>query len=88
MCCLVAVAALIGPRVAIVLWWLLDPARWGLTFAGSLVWPILGLLFLPWTTLVFVFLAPVGVGDLGLLWLALALIVDLTSYGGSYRSRT
>lgn len=87
MCCVVAVAALIGPRVAIILWFLFDPARWALAFAGSLVWPILGFLFLPWTTLVFVFLAPFGAGGLALLWLVLALIVDLSSYGGGYRSR-
>ncbi len=89
MCCIVAVAALIGPRVAIVLWWLLDPARWSLAFGGEWIVPLLGLLFLPWTTLVVAFLAPFGgVAGLGLLWVVLALIVDLGAYGGGYRSRS
>ncbi len=83
-----ALGALIGPRIAIVFWWLLDPARWAVAFHGAWVLGILGLAFLPWTTLVFVWLAPFGeIRGLGLLWLVLALVVDLSSYGGGYRSR-
>ncbi len=87
MCCLVLVAALIGPRVAILLWWLLDPARWGLAFNGVWVWPILGFLFLPWTTLVVALFAPFGIDSLALLFIVLAVIVDVGAYGGGYRSR-
>lgn len=85
-CCIVAIGALIGPRVAIVAWWLLDPARWALVFS-SVLWPILGLVLLPWTTLVYVWLAPGGIDTLGLILLGVAVIVDLSSYGGGYRSR-
>ena len=88
MCCIVALAAFIGPRVAIVIWLLLDPLRWAMAFGNTLLWPLLGFVFLPWTTLVFAWLAPFGrIGDLGLLWLVLALIADLSAYGGGYRSR-
>jgi Na+/melibiose symporter-like transporter len=88
-CCIVAVAALIGPRVAIVLWWLFDPARWALAFGGAWIVPVLGFFFLPWTTLVIAFLAPFGgIAGLGLLWVLLAVIVDLGAYGGGYRSRS
>lgn len=86
MCCIVAIGALIGPRVAIVAWWLLDPARWALAFSSALL-PILGFILLPWTTLVYVWLAPGGIDTLGLIFLVLAVIVDLGSYGGGYRSR-
>jgi len=85
-CCIVAIGALIGPRVAIVAWWLLDPARWALAFSSALL-PILGFILLPWTTLVYVWLAPGGIDTLGLIFLVLAVIVDLGSYGGGYRSR-
>ncbi len=88
MCCVVALGAIIGPRVAIVFWWLLDPLRWAVAFAGGFLWPVLGFLFLPWTTLVFVWLAPLGpLRGLAPLWLLLAVIVDLSSYGGGIRSR-
>jgi hypothetical protein len=85
-CCIVAIGALIGPRVAIVAWWLLDPARWALAF-GSALLPILGFILLPWTTLVYVWLAPGGIDTLGLIFLVLAVIVDVGAYGGGYRSR-
>ena len=87
MCCIVAIGALIGPRVAIVVWWLLDPARWALAFASGIVLPILGFLLLPWTTLVYVWIAPGGIDTLGLIFLVLAVIVDVGAYGGGYRSR-
>jgi len=86
MCCIVAIGALIGPRVAIVAWWLLDPARWSLAFSSALL-PILGFILLPWTTLVYVWVAPGGIDTLGLIFLVLAVIADLGSYGGGYRSR-
>ena len=85
-CCIVAIGALIGPRVAIVAWWLLDPARWALAFSSAL-WPILGFFLLPWTTLVYVWVAPGGIDTLGLIVLVLAVIVDIGAYGGGYRSR-
>jgi len=85
-CCIVAIGALIGPRVAIIAWWLLDPARWSLVFSSVLL-PVLGFLLLPWTTLVYVLLAPGGIDTLGLIFLIVAVIVDLGAYGGGYRSR-
>jgi len=85
-CCIVAIGALIGPRVAIVAWWLLDPARWALAFSSALL-PILGFILLPWTTVVYVWLAPGGIDTLGLIFLVLAVIVDVGAYGGGYRSR-
>jgi len=85
-CCIVAIGALIGPRVAIIAWWLLDPARWALAFSSALL-PILGFILLPWTTLVYVWVAPGGIDTLGLIFLVLAVIVDIGAYGGGYRSR-
>ncbi|MGD9894187.1 MAG: hypothetical protein AB7R89_18285 [Dehalococcoidia bacterium] len=82
MCCLIAVLALLGPRVGIVLWWLADQRRWDSAWDTFIV-PFIGFLFLPWTTLMFVAVAPFGnVAGWDWLWLALALLVDLSSYGG------
>lgn len=93
MCCILAIGALIGPRIAILVWWLLDPVRWGLAFsgvagvAGGWLVGALGSLFLPWTTLAFVLLAPAPMQGIGPILLVLALVADLSSYGGGYRSR-
>ena len=52
MCCLALTAGLIGPRIALVLWWIFDSNRFDLAFS-TWVWPFLGILFLPWTTLAY-----------------------------------
>ena len=48
MCCLVAALAFIGPRFVLVAVWIFGD-RVDLAFS-SWVWPLLGLFFLPWTT--------------------------------------
>ena len=86
MCCFLTTLVLIGPRAAIVLWWIAQPLRWQTTFT-SFMWPLLGLIFLPWVTLMYVLVAPGGVVGFDWLWLVLALMVDLGSYGGGAYSR-
>jgi hypothetical protein len=88
MCCLLTVFALLGPRGGIVLWWLIQPARWGATFDSFLV-PLLGFLFLPWTTLAYVAVAPGGVESGDYLLMGLAVAIDAFSWvGGAYGNRS
>jgi hypothetical protein len=88
MCCLATVLLLLGPRFGIVLWWLADPARWNLAFS-SFLWPLLGFLFLPWTTLTFVAVFAGGVTGFEWVWIGLAFLVDVFSYaGGGYTNRS
>jgi hypothetical protein len=81
MCCLFTSLVLFGPRLGILIWWLLDPVRWNLAFQ-SFLWPLLGFLFLPWTTIVYVSVGINGLSWFDWIWLAIALMVDLGSYGG------
>ena len=88
MCCMFATLAMLGPRAAILIWWLIDRMRFTLAFGNSIVL-LLGFLFLPWTTLVYALIwhpgAPQG---LDWVWIALALLVDVGTYsGGVYRGR-
>lgn len=89
MCCLITVLGLLGPRAGIVVWWLIEPARWSHAFHGFFLWPVLGLLFLPWTTLAWVLVAPHGIASgWGWLLLVVAFLVDLGSLsGGGYGNR-
>jgi hypothetical protein len=89
MCCAAAVLLLLGPRVFILFWWLVDFQRWENAF-DTWIWPLLGFLFLPWTTLMFVVVAPFGnVRDWDWVWLGFALLADLVSYsGGGYQGRS
>jgi hypothetical protein len=87
MCCLFTTLLLFGPRLGIIVWGLLQPARWDATFV-SFVWPLLGFVFLPWTTIMYVAVYPLGVTGLDWLWLGLALVVDIATWaGGAYRNR-
>jgi hypothetical protein len=85
--CLLAVLAAISPRLALVLVWiftnLVDRA-----FEGFLL-PLLGLIFLPLTTLVYVlaYRPAVGVTGWGWFFVILAVLFDLGSYGGGVFSR-
>jgi len=80
--CLLILLLIIGPRAVIVVWWLLAPLQWSATF-GTLLLPILGFLFLPWTTLMYMLVAPGGVVGVDLLWLGLGLLADISSHAGS-----
>jgi hypothetical protein len=87
MCCAITILLLIGPRAAALVWALLEPTRWQLTF-DTLVVPCLGILFLPWTVLGYVLLAPGGVGGLEWGLLIVAFLVDIGSLsGGAYKNR-
>ena len=87
MCCFFTTLLLLGPRLAILIWWLLSPARFAAAF-NTLIWPILGVIFLPWTTLMYIGLFPGGIIGFDWVWLCLALLADIGSYtGGAYGNR-
>lgn len=87
MCCLFTTLVLLGPRAVSVVWWLFDPARWNATF-DTLIWPVLGIVFLPFTTLMYVIVFPGGITDLDIVWLVLAFVLDVVSWsGGGYGNR-
>ena len=79
--CLFLSLLLFGPRVGILLWWLVEPVRWSATF-DTFFLPLLGFLFLPWTTLMYVLVSPLGVEGIDWLWMGLAVTADLASYAG------
>jgi CDP-diglyceride synthetase len=80
--CLFAILAALSPRLALVLVWiftnLVDRA-----FEGFLL-PLLGLIFLPFTTLLYVlaYQPVVGVTGWGWFFVFIGVLFDLGSYGG------
>ena len=86
--CLVALLALLSPRLALVVLWLfsnlLDRA-----YDGFLV-PLLGFFLLPWTTLIYAVMWDAGTNGVeGIEWLfvVLAFLIDLGSWGFGDRGR-
>ena len=87
MCCLLTTLSLLSPRLALLVWWLIRPERFSLAF-HTWVWPLLGGIFLPWTTLAYLLVFPGGVVGWDWLWMGLGLLFDLGSHGGGgYRHR-
>ena len=89
MCCAIALLGIIGPRALIIFWWLMDPARWALTFNGAEIASAFGFLFFPWTTLIYVLFWSVGgMEPIGWLFVALGFVADIGTYtGGGYGNR-
>jgi hypothetical protein len=54
--CLLAILAGLVPRVACLLYWIARPNEVELAFGGMLLWPLLGLVFLPFTILMYTIL--------------------------------
>jgi len=76
-----------GPRLALIIWWLFSTSRFNAAF-NAIIWPILGIIFAPWTTLMYVILYQGGITGLDWLWMGLAILADLGSYaGGGYGNR-
>lgn len=86
MCCFFVLLIGLGPRIAGVFWWLLEPARWSLAF-DSVIWPILGIIFVPWTTLMYLIVFPGGLSGLDFLWMGLGVLADVVSYSSSAAKR-
>lgn len=88
MCCLFTTLLFLGPRAGILVWWLIQPIRWEAAF-NTFIWPFLGFLFLPWTTLMYVaVLGANGIVGFDWVWLAIAVVMDIGMYaGGGYGNR-
>jgi hypothetical protein len=88
-CCLLTLLLLGAPRVAFVLWWIFQPVRFQATFNSFFV-PLLGVIFIPWTSLMYVLVFPGGITAFEWALIVFAFLVDIASYGGggrAYRTR-
>ncbi len=86
MCCVLSLLIFIGPRIAGIAWYLTDSARWNAAFS-NILWPIAGLIFLPWTTMAWVLMSSGGINGLDWIVVALAFLLDIGAFGGGGYSR-
>lgn len=76
-------------RFFLIFAWLARPIAFERVFGGSWIIPCLGIMILPFTTLMYVFLVTNGVGTIGglsgldWLWMALAVVTDLATIGAA-----
>jgi hypothetical protein len=87
--CIFVLIAALSPRLAFILMWIFTP--WVDRAFGPWIWPLLGLIFLPLTTLLYVILWNTGGhGVTGWEWIfvILGFMGDLASHAGAARRRT
>lgn len=79
MCCLFLTAAALGPRAAVLAIWIFGDR---VEFAfDSWIWPLLGVLFLPWTTLAYLITwDPGGVDVAEWLLILVGFVADVATY--------
>jgi hypothetical protein len=76
------------PRLALLILWIARPALVAAAFNTFLL-PLLGIIFLPFATLIYVFVYTPGVGLVGLdwFWVILAVLLDIGGWGATYTQR-
>jgi hypothetical protein len=81
--CLVVLLGAIFPRVAVLAIWLARPLYFDQAIGP--LFAIAGIIFAPFTTLMYVLLwsPSTGISGLDWVWLALAFVIDLAGYGTS-----
>ena len=85
--CLFVLMAGIFPRLALFIVWVARPNMVDRAF-DSWIWPLLGLLFLPFATLMYVILyTGGGLHGFDWFWIVLAGILDIVHWGGGWSQR-
>jgi hypothetical protein len=86
--CLLALFAGVFPRLAVLIYWIARPERVDAAFS-TFIWPLLGIIFLPFTTLIYLLLYTPGRGVTGgdWFWIALAVILDIGHWGAGATQR-
>jgi hypothetical protein len=86
--CLLALFAGFFPRFALFLVWILRPNRVDAAF-DTFILPLLGIIFLPFATLMYVILYTPGVGLTGWewFWVVFSAILDIGHWGAGYTQR-
>jgi hypothetical protein len=77
-----------GPRLGFLVWWLIAPLRVNAALANfNFPWlvSLLGLIFAPWTMLMYTIIFPLNGFDW--IWLGLAIGADVAGYIGAFHHR-
>ena len=86
--CILGCLGLFAPRIVLLFVWIFT-GRVSAAFSGSFIVPLIGIIFLPFTTLFYVLAwAPVThVSGFGWAFVVLGLLLDIGSYSSSYAKR-
>ena len=80
--CLLGIAIALAPRVVLILAWLFG-SRWDAVWQGNWLLPLLGIIFLPYTTVMYLLSwSPVtGISGWDWMWIILGVVLDIAKWG-------
>jgi hypothetical protein len=87
--CLLAFGIAVAPRFFLILAWIFS-ARWPLVWQGDWIVPLLGIIFLPFTTVMYMLVYQIPGGFQGgwdWIWILLGLFLDLTHWAQVAQNR-
>jgi hypothetical protein len=78
--CLLAFGIAMAPRLVLVLAWIFG-RRWDLVWQGNWIVPLLGIIFLPYTTVMYLLVwSAAGISGFDWVWLGLGLLLDIMKW--------
>jgi hypothetical protein len=85
--CLLAFGIAFVPRVMLIFSWIFSE-RWDVVWKGNWFWPLLGIIFLPFTTIMYMLVWTVGgIGGWDWMWIGLGFLLDVMKWMQIYNTR-
>ena len=86
--CLLVLLSAFAPRLVVIFAWIARPAYFDAVF-DTWIFPLIGLIVLPFTTLMWLFLGapPEDIEGFDWVWIGLAVALDLGNYASGYKQR-
>lgn len=85
--CFLALAVVVAPRVMLVLAWLFSE-RWDGVWGGDWLWPLLGFLLAPYTTVMYMLAwTSAGIAGWDWMWIILGVLLDIVKWGQIFQNR-
>ena len=91
--CLLAFGFATAPRLFLLLAWIVNPIWWQVVWSKwanpSWLWPLLGIIFLPYTTIMYMLSWNLqdGISGFAWIWVIMGVILDLMQWGSAYERR-
>ena len=85
--CLLAFGLAVAPRAFLILAWLFSE-RWPIVWGGDFLLPLLGIVFVPYTTVMYMLVwSPTGIQGWDWMWIALGLFLDVSHWAQTAANR-
>jgi hypothetical protein len=86
--CLLALGIGLAPRIFLILAWIFSQ-RWNVVWQGDWLIPLLGIIFLPYTTVMYMLAwqAPNGVTGWEWMWVVLGVLLDIMKWSSLIKYR-